>query len=338
MYTHHKIIIIFVMLGICLFEATVFAELVLGANTSKEELINEQASFDAQIIQKKQSIAEMRIAARNALMNEKTFFNAQSIQKKQNIAEMTVVTQTKSMPINCGVGAGSTNSSKNLKGDAKTLNDIHHWFSNNQQTNTSGLIVSHPDDTSFIHHNGIQQEWAKITNNTQAFTYDQALAGIAMLNQGDIQGAKKIFDFYYSEWQKSPATFEGFWTVYNVDTNVAWKRYEWKKGTGENVWIGLFVLQYKNMLTGISQADLDESAKALNLATTIAQWIGTLPHHNGAVAMSVDKMEAGKPNFGKIYSVEHNLDYYAFLDLLRNPREVYYDNSPTTFNSKFSSL
>ncbi len=184
------------------------------------------------------------------------------------------------------------------------------WFAADQATTPSGLIVSHPDDPSFIYHEGIVAEWAKIFNNTQAFTYDQALAGIAMLNAGDLAGAKEILDFFAAERAAQGTVFTGFYTVYNVDPAVAWKRYEWRKGAGENAWIGLFFLHYEAAVT-----DAGERARARELAATVGRWLASLPHHAGAIAMGPDTPGAA-PNYGRLYSAENVLDQHAFFKAL----------------------
>ncbi|HTL69846.1 MAG TPA: hypothetical protein VL404_01000 [Candidatus Eisenbacteria bacterium] len=187
---------------------------------------------------------------------------------------------------------------------------IASWFSRNQAANGTGLIVSHPDEPGFIYHEGIQQEWAKIYANTQAYTYDQALAGIAMADAGNLTGAGRIFDYFYGQWQAEGAAFTGFWTAYNVDPAFPWKRYEWRKGMGENAWMALFCLRYAE-----KAADPAERAKAQTLAAAIGRWMTSLPHRDGAVAMSPDN-PSGNPNYGKIYSTENNLDYYAVMRAL----------------------
>lgn len=185
---------------------------------------------------------------------------------------------------------------------------IAPWFSQNQAATATGLVVSHPDDTDFIYHEGHVADWAKIYANTQGYTYNEALAGITMLNAGNLAGAKSVFDFYYSEFQKEKDNFSGFWTVYNVDPNFQWKRYEWRKGMGENAWFGLFCLWYESRAT-----DPAEKQKALELSTALARWIATkVPHLEGAVAMGPLQPEA-QVNFGTLYSTENMLDYGALL-------------------------
>lgn len=188
----------------------------------------------------------------------------------------------------------------------------HAWLAELQAATTTGLVASHPDDQSFIYHEGIVAEWAKVYNFTQAFTYDQAITGITMLDARNLAGAKKIFDFFYKEWQKEGSDFKGFYTVYNIDTANQWKKYEWRKGSGESAWMGLFALRYSQ-----KAATVEEKTKGAALAVSIGKWLKTLPHSDGAVAMGAND-PAGKPNRGALYSTENNLDYYA---LLRNLSE-----------------
>ena len=183
----------------------------------------------------------------------------------------------------------------------------HAWLSELQSQTNTGLVASHPEDTGFIYHEGIVADWAVIYGNTQAYTYDQAITGRVMLDAGNAAGAKKIFDFYYSEYAKEGNSFAGFYTAYNVDSEFWWKKYEWRKGMGESAWIGLFALQYSE-----KSADTAEKAKGAALATAIGKWIRTLPHTGGAAAMGAGD-PSGQPDRGRIYSVENNLDYYALL-------------------------
>jgi|GEM_PF-2817638 len=194
-----------------------------------------------------------------------------------------------------------------------------------------GLISSHPDDTGYIFVDGVQQEWAKILSSSQAYTYDQAVAAIAFLDQGDLGSAQSILDFFYNEWQTELAIgngFTGFYTVYNVDPVYWWKKYEWRKGAGENAWIGLMALNYY-----ASATDEGEKARALDLAKAIARWLSSLPHSQGAIAMG--QHNTGIPDWGSLYSVENNLDYYA---LLKGLLPLTTGEDYTLFNQEKTSL
>ncbi len=157
---------------------------------------------------------------------------------------------------------------------------IYLGINENQKASPLGLVASYPDDPTLAN---------------QAFTYDQALAGILMLKQGDQQGAKKIFDFYNSQWDG-----DGFWTVYNTQS-IEGAKVENEKIMGPSAWIALFALQYHSK-TG--------DAKGLDLATKIGKWISGLPHRDGGAAM------ASGGFFSSIFSVENNLSSYAILKIL----------------------
>lgn len=181
---------------------------------------------------------------------------------------------------------------------------LNNWYMSHQ--GSSGLIPSYPDNQSFIYHEGNIADWAKIYAYTQAYTYDQAVTGIALLDTGNTSQAKKIFDFYYNEY-KSAANFDGFWTVYNTDINFQWKKYEWYKNMGENAWLAFFVLHYRD-----ATSDPVEKQKALEVATAIGKWISTLPHYHGGVAKSA------QGDWASVYAVENNLDYYTLSQVLSN--------------------
>lgn len=158
---------------------------------------------------------------------------------------------------------------------------IYAWLTGNQQASPLNLISSYPADPGIVN---------------QAFTYDQALSGMVMLKQGDVAGAKKIFDFYNSQWDGT-----GYWTVYNTQ-DLSGPKIEYDRIMGPNAWIALFALQYNSTT---------KDPAGLDLATKIGKWIRTLPHQNGGVAMG----ESGTFWADK-FSTENNLDYYALLKIL----------------------
>lgn len=177
---------------------------------------------------------------------------------------------------------------------------IYRWFLQNQADSTLGLVTSYPE------HKGVE---------TQAFTYDQALAGIVFLKQGDVKAAEKIFQFFYSEWDGN-----GFWTVYHSQKPNG-PKIEYMRIVGPTAWVGLFSLHYYSK-TG--------DPLALRLATDIAHWIAGLPHKTGGVAMGNEDI------WKDIYSVENNLNYYALLKALSVKAESSSDRQ--LFQSEFSNL
>ena len=157
---------------------------------------------------------------------------------------------------------------------------IYRWMIQNQQKSALGLVTSYPD------HQEIED---------QAFAYDQALAGIVLLKQGDTDAARKLFEFFQINWDG-----HGLWTVYNSEKSDG-PKIEYLKIMGPNAWVGLFSLQYFAK-TG--------DPRALRLATDIATWIAALPHRNGGVAMGDGE------DWKNSYSVENNLNYFALLKYL----------------------
>jgi subtilisin family serine protease len=158
---------------------------------------------------------------------------------------------------------------------------IARWFSATQADSPLGLVESYPGDSSITH---------------QAFTYDQALAGILMLKQGDFSKAKKIFNFYNANWDSN-----GFWTVYNTQS-AGGAKVEYEKILGPNAWIALFALHY---------ASATGNTSGITLATKVAKWIKSLPHRDGGLAMG-----ASGTFWADKFSVENNLDAYAIFKLL----------------------
>jgi hypothetical protein len=166
--------------------------------------------------------------------------------------------------------------------DAASLTNaqnIGSWFDATQAGSPLGLVSSFPDGTI----------------PDQAFTYDQAVAGMEMLKNGDVAGATQVFNYFNDHW-----TGDGYWTVYNTNTDGG-QQVEQIKINGPNAWIGQFALQYEKQ-TGDS--------RALDLATDVGKWIQTLPENNGGIAMGNTDIWAG------LYSVENNLSDYAFFKAL----------------------
>ena len=158
--------------------------------------------------------------------------------------------------------------------------EISNWLTETQALSPLGLVESYKDDPSLV---------------DQAFTYDQAIAGISMINQGNVSGATQIFDFYYSQWDGT-----GFWTAYNTQT-VDGAKVEWLKHMGPNAWIALFSLHYH---------EATQDSQGLELATDIGNWIKSLPHKDGGIAMGDSDIWAN------IYSTENNLSAYSVFKIL----------------------
>jgi hypothetical protein len=158
---------------------------------------------------------------------------------------------------------------------------IYAELQRNQQASPLGLL------TSYTGQRGLEN---------QGFTYDQALAGLAMLAQDDTAGAQRILDFFRLAWNGT-----GLSTVYNTQIPGG-PTIEQERVLGPNAWVSLFAVQY-SLKTG--------DAAALDFAATIAEWALTLPQTSGGIAMG----RAGT-HWATLYSVENNLSFYAALKLL----------------------
>lgn len=136
----------------------------------------------------------------------------------------------------------------------------------------------------------------------QAFTYDQALAVIAFSYFKDYESAKKILDFYLSQAKKQQVFYNGYY----VSTGEV---SEFVIHSGPNLWLGIAVLQYTK---------LSGDNKYLPLARDIAGWMLKLQKEDKEGGLR------GGPQTSW-YSTEHNLDGFAFFDILYkvNPEIAY---------------
>jgi hypothetical protein len=160
-----------------------------------------------------------------------------------------------------------------------TQDRIYNWLRSVQDPGT-GLLQSY--------HNTAD---AALIN--QAFTYDQALAGMCFIKHGDKASAARILDFSSAKWAGA-----GLANSYNTANGNAM---EGIIHTGPNLWIALLALQF-NKAAG--------NNTYLPLATNICKWATALDHSNGGVSMGPAAPWNG------YYSTEHNDDYYAVLKIL----------------------
>lgn len=131
----------------------------------------------------------------------------------------------------------------------------------------------------------------------QAATYDQALAGLAFLLMGDLERTKKILDFYQSKWQGKG--FYNFYSTLNGRVGIEWRRH-----VGPNMWLAILIYQYTHHTK-------DETY--LPLAEGLCDWVLSIPHYNGGVAMS-DLDEPHVP-WREIVSTENVIDVVAVFQM-----------------------
>lgn len=158
------------------------------------------------------------------------------------------------------------------------LDKMYQWLVVHQNPAT-GLVMSFEGDRDIAN-------WA--------FVYDQALAVQAYTHFGDFQRAKRILDFFMRKAKRQETIFLN--AYYTSDGLPA----EYVLHSGPNIWLGIATLHY-------TQKTKDSTY--LNLAEEIAQGIINLQNQDK------DGGIRGGPNIDW-YSTEHNLDAYAFFNML----------------------
>ena len=155
---------------------------------------------------------------------------------------------------------------------------MYQWLKIHQNPRT-GLVSSFEGDSDIAN-------WA--------FTYDQSLLIQAYAIFSDFDRAKKILDFFDKDAERSGGLFLN--AYYASDGNPA----EQVVHCGPNLWLGIAALQY------IRET---RDSKYLDLAEDIAR---------GIIAIQNEDSEGGIRGGPNVtwYATEHNLDAYAFFDML----------------------
>ncbi len=145
-----------------------------------------------------------------------------------------------------------------------------------------------------------------------AFIYDQALVLQAYLNFSDFQRAKAILEFFSRKAKK----VDGFFVnAYYADSGAP---AEYTVSSGPNIWLGIAACQYTKK-TGDN--------RYVRLAEEIAGNIIDLQ------AQDKDRGLRGGPKV-EWYSTEHNLDAYAFFNMLYKitGRDIYLEARDNSLN------
>ncbi len=155
---------------------------------------------------------------------------------------------------------------------------MYQWLAIHQNPRT-GLVMSFEGDNDIA-------GWA--------FIYDQSLAGQAYTYFNDFERARKLMDFFLKKAKRQGKLF--FNAYYASDGQVA----EYTVHSGPNLWLGIAMLQY---------AEKTKDRKYLALAEEIAE---------GIIALQDQDSEGGLAGGPQVdwYSTEHNLDAYAFFNML----------------------
>jgi hypothetical protein len=168
-------------------------------------------------------------------------------------------------------------SAETTASESAGLDQMYAWLKSHQNLKT-GLVASFEGDAK---------------HEDEAFTYDQALAAQVFLLSGDKDRAKELLEFYASS--RATRGWGGYFTAYHtVDGSPT----ESIVRIGPNVWLGIAALQYDHF-TG--------EKRFIDVAKNIGDWIAGQQDPEGGLMGGRDV---------SWYSTEHNLDAYAFLNLL----------------------
>lgn len=155
---------------------------------------------------------------------------------------------------------------------------MYQWLAVHQNPRT-GLVISFEGDNDIA-------GWA--------FTYDQSLAAQAYIYFNDFERARKLLDFFQKKARRQDGLFLN--AYYAGDGQPA----EYTVHSGPNLWLGIAIAQY-------TQKTKDQ--KYLTMAEEIAENI---------IALQNEDAQGGLRGGPRVtwYSTEHNLDAYAFFNML----------------------
>ena len=158
------------------------------------------------------------------------------------------------------------------------LDKMYQWLVIHQNPRT-GLVMSFEGDSNIA-------DWA--------FIYDQSLVAQAYTHFSDFERSRKILDFFDRKAKKTNGLFYN--AYYVNDGSPA----ESIVHSGPNIWVGIAILQYTKK---------SQDFNYLGLAEEIASGIIDLQEQDS------DGGIRGGPNV-EWYATEHNLDAYAFFNML----------------------
>lgn len=167
---------------------------------------------------------------------------------------------------------------KKARLEKDNLDKMYQWLKVHQNPRT-GLVMSFEGDNDIAY-------WA--------FVYDQALVIQAYTRFGDLERARKNLEFFRARAKRVDGKFVN--AYYFNDGGPA----EFIVHSGPNIWLGIAALQYTHQARDTTY---------LALAQEIAQAIMRLQKED------IDGGIRGGPDVSW-YATEHNLDAYAFFDML----------------------
>jgi len=158
------------------------------------------------------------------------------------------------------------------------FDNMYKWLQVHQNPRT-GLVISFEGDKDL-------GDWA--------FIYDQSLVAQAYTNFLDFERAQKIFNFFKNKAKRKDGLFLNAYYANGGEPA------EYIVHSGPNIWLGIAILQYTYKTQDNSYMDL---------AQDIASGIMNLQNQDPQGGIR------GGPDV-QWYATEHNLDAYAFFDML----------------------
>jgi len=162
--------------------------------------------------------------------------------------------------------------------EEKGVSSMYSWVKNHQN-NFTGLVVSYEGDKGM-------EDWA--------FTYDQSLACQCFILMGDKDNARMVLDFYKHKAEK---IYGGFANAYDA---CAGSVTEYTVHAGPNIWLGIAMMRYMERF---------QDEEYLRIAQQLGVWLIELQREDKESGIR------GGPQF-RWFSTEHNLDAYAFFNML----------------------
>lgn len=203
-------------------------------------------------------------------------------------------------------------------------------FLDRQQSSVNGLIESFRGTSAFSFDivNSVFYHGRGGSLDCHAFTYDDAIAAIAYTLAGKSKKAADLLGVLRKEFYRAKNEGIGLYTSYRTDIPDNGGLSAGIDGDkihfGPIIWVGVAALQYTAM-TG----DL----KYLPFAIDMAKWAQHQKHFEfpdggkGGVCMG----SGWGPDWQRVYSTENNIDYYAFLIMLKDVFERGNDRSRRIF-------
>ena len=179
--------------------------------------------------------------------------------------------------------------------------EIYDWLCNWQDENT-GLMASHEDN------------WAS--------TYNNAIAAMVYLLQGDSDRAEKILDFFNNRMNETEffvnGKAEGFYQYRDSTTGIPYTSDRW---FGDNAFVLMAINYYKNK-TGKTTYD--------NMANQIADWLISLQNADGSIGnghtegnLDVYSALKGHGNITQSHSIKDWLECASNRDWENGPLDIH---------------